>query len=60
MVAVGQDGEQVCCGVMVDADGEEVVDDEQVDVRQFVEELLVGDRVGPGQDELAGRVVQRT
>ena len=57
MFPVREDGEQVAGGVAVDADGEEVIDDEQVDVGQLVQELLVGDAVAAGDDQASGEVV---
>ena len=55
--AVGQDREQVGGGVTVDTHGEEVVDDEQIDVGELVEQFLVGDAVGSGDDQFAGQRV---
>ena len=52
-----EDCEQVAGGVAVDADGEEVIDDEQIDVGELVQQLLVGNAVAAGDDEAAGEVV---
>ena len=49
--AVGEDREQVAGGVAVDADGEEVVDDEKLDVGELVQQFLVGDAVAASDDE---------
>ena len=48
--AVREDREQVTGGVAVDADSEEVVDDEQVDVGELVQQLLVVDAISAGDD----------
>ena len=54
---VRQHREQIVRGVAVDADGEEVIDDEQIHVGELVKELLVGDAIAAGDDESAGEVV---
>lgn len=57
VVPVGQDCEAVAGGVRVDAHGEEVVDDEQVNAAELVEHALVADCVAAGDNELACEVV---
>lgn len=54
---VRQHREQIVRGVAIDADGEEVIDDEQIHVGELVKELLVGDAIAAGDDESAGGVV---
>ena len=54
---VREDGEQVARGVVIDADGEKVIDDEQIHVGELIEELLVGDAIAAGDDETAAEVI---
>ena len=54
---IREDGEEVAGGVAVDADGEEVIDDEQINVGEVFEQLLVGDADAAGDDQAPGEVV---
>ena len=57
VLPVREDCEQVAGSVAVGADGEEVIDDEQVDVGELIQQLLVGDAVAAGDDNPSGEVV---
>ena len=57
MLPVRENREQIAGGVAVDADGDEIVDDEQIDVGELVQQFLVGDAVPAGDDEPSDEVV---
>lgn len=59
MFPVGENREQVAGGVTVDADREEVIDDEKIRLGQFTQQLVVRDAVTAGDDQPAGEVVLR-
>lgn len=57
VLAVGENCEQVADSDGVDVYGEEIVDDEQVGVGESVEQVLVGDAVTAGDDQLPSEVI---
>jgi len=58
MLPVREDREQIRCRVGIDADGEEIIDDQKVNLGQLVEELLVFDAVVSRDHEPAREVVK--